>query len=471
MAAPQLSDLLLRRFQPTGKREQISDHVERGLRARISPTGEVSFILHIRNADGKLVLVTLGRYPDLSLKEARELAARQRQALKQGADLNAEKRARKAKAAAPAENTFPALRALLWEYQVLFAPRRAIWRPDGPRSERSPALRSIEGVFAPLLDRPADQITSAELAQAMAGYERRGRGASPKTTANGTVSRARAYLAPVLDWAAGRGRFSRHGAGRQPPLAVADVRTTFDPAREDPTIRGERDRVLSEEELGRILPLLVYPAPKALGAYADPAQDYRPIALRFLLLTAARREEMVSMRWRDVDFSNGVWTKPNVKSTRGGPRKGMLPLSEAAIKLLKSLPQFGTVSPDDLVFPNTTGGALGNWTRFQQMLERASGTSGWHRHDLRRTAATIMMALEIPVSTIDRILGHTNPLRRENVSGAAGTYMRLSGVLKGRTDPQAAALNALAAALASIETEAASAAFDKRLPVTTHSAD
>src|SRR5688572_15819813 len=98
MAAPQLSDLLLRRFQPTGKREQISDHVERGLRARISPTGEVSFILHARNATGKLVLVTLGRYPDLSLKDAREQAARQRLALKQGADPNAEKRAHRARA-------------------------------------------------------------------------------------------------------------------------------------------------------------------------------------------------------------------------------------------------------------------------------------------------------------------------------------------------------------------------------------
>jgi integrase len=461
MAAPQLSDLLLRRFQPTGKREQISDHVERGLRARISPTGDVSFILHARNGVGKLVLVTLGRYPDLSLKEAREQAARQRLALKQGADLNAEKRARKTKAATQVEDTSPTLRALLWEYQALFAPRRAIWRSAGPRSERSPALRSLEGVFAPLLDRPVNQITSAELAQAMAGYERRGLGASTKSTANGTVSRARAYLAPVLDWAAGRGRFSRHGAGRQPALEVADVRNTFDPAREDPTIRGERDRVLTEEELGRLLPLLVHPAPKELGAYADPENDFRPIALRFLLLTAARREEVVEMRWADVDLANGVWTKPRVKSTRGGPRKQVLPLSTAALNLLTSLPQCGTAKPTDYVFPNTTGGALGNWTRFQEMIERASGTSGWHRHDLRRTAATIMQALDVPVSTIDRILGHVNPLKRENVSGAAATYMRLSGVLKGRKDPQTAALDVLAEALdGMVESQGASEGDD-----------
>jgi hypothetical protein len=90
----------LRRFRLTGRCEQISDHVERGLRARISPSGEVSFILHVRSGVGKFVLVTLGRYPDLSLKEAREQAARQRLALKQGADPNAEKRARRALTAA-----------------------------------------------------------------------------------------------------------------------------------------------------------------------------------------------------------------------------------------------------------------------------------------------------------------------------------------------------------------------------------
>ncbi len=76
----------------------------------------MSFILHGRNADGRLVTVTLGRYPDLSLKGAREQAARQRQALEGGADPNAEKRARKAQATTPAADESPALRALLWEY-------------------------------------------------------------------------------------------------------------------------------------------------------------------------------------------------------------------------------------------------------------------------------------------------------------------------------------------------------------------
>jgi integrase len=229
----------------------------------------------------------------------------------------------------------------------------------------SPALRTIEAVFAPLLERPVDQITGAEIAQVMAGYQRQGRGTSEKTTANGTVSRARAYLAPVLDWAAGRGKFARLGAGREPPLPVVDVRTTFDPACEDPTIRGERDRVLSEEEVGRLLPRLVYPAPAVLGAYADPAQDYRPIALRFLLLTAARREEVVTMRWGDVDLASGVWTKPHVKSTRGGPRKQVLPLSKAALDLLRPCPTAAptaarpspptSCSPTPLAAPWATG--------------------------------------------------------------------------------------------------------------------
>jgi integrase len=445
----QLSDLVLRRLKPTGQRVTITDHVERGLRARVSPKGEVSFILHARNATGKLQLVTLGRYPDLTLKAARELAARTRQALKGGEDVNGAKRTRRA--SIKGQETAPTLGEILVEYQEAFADRRSSWRPTGPRSTRGNARRCIEGVFSDLLDRPVNGLTAADLAGVMTQYSPKGRSKQPKVSSNGQVSRARAYLAPVLDWVAGRGKFAKIGAAREPRIEVVDIRSTFDPAREDPTITGERDRVLTEKELAAILPLLVHPAPKALKTHAKGEQDFRPVAMRFMLLTAARREEVVEMRRQDIDLVNGIWNKSKIKSTRGSPRRQALPLSEAALDVIKALPHIDTMASDDLLFPNTAGGKLGNWDRFQTMVERASGTSDWHRHDLRRTAATIMLALEIPVSTIDRIIGHTDPLKRENVSGAAGAYMRVTRVLRGRVDPQVAALNALAEALGEIE--------------------
>lgn len=85
----------------------------------------MSFILHAGNPAGQFVTVTLGRYPDLPLKAAREMAVRQRQALKSGVDPNAEKRARRERA--DAAETSPVLRAIVGEYQALHAARRASW--------------------------------------------------------------------------------------------------------------------------------------------------------------------------------------------------------------------------------------------------------------------------------------------------------------------------------------------------------
>ena len=443
-----LTDTFLRRMSPPETRLEITDTVERGLRVRVGTDGVISFAVKCRDAGSRLKTITLGRYPDLSLKQAREQAAQTRIALKNGIDPNEEKRLRRA--AAREESMAETLHDLVLEFERAFAGQRRSWAPAGPRTERSNARRVIEAVFAPILAEPASGLTLDQFARCMRGYKRK-RPDGSVTTANGQVSRARAYLIGVLDWAANRKRFGKAGGGRAEVVEVVDLVDTFDPATRDDRISGERERVLSEDELRAVLPLLKYPAPRALGLKADPARDFRPIATRFILLTAARREEVVELRRRDIDLKNRVWRKPRVKSTRGGPRSQSLPLSDAAVDLLRALPHFAKAAPDALVFPNTTGGRLGNWQRFQEAIDRASGTSGWHRHDLRRTAATLMQSLNVAVSTIDQILGHSDPLRREKVSGAASAYVRLTRVVRSIKDPQTAALDELARVLDMIE--------------------
>lgn len=452
----QLTEVFLRKLKPGADRREITDSVERGLRVRISKDGAATFILKARDASNALKTVTLGRYPELGLKEARLRAADTRRALREGVDVNAAKRERRRRKE-PADVGDITLRALVGEFELAFAASRKMWAKAGPKSERSQARRVVEAVFEPLLEHSAESVTADDLAKAMAAYRPK-RASAGKSTANGQVSRARAYLMGVLDWGAGRKRFAKAGAGRPDVLVLADMTDVFDPAKEDHTITGERDRVLLEEELRSVLPLLAWPAPIALGLKVEPSRDFRPVAMRFMLLTAARREEVVAMRRRDVDLGNRVWRKPHVKSTRGAPRGQTLPLSDAALELLVALPHFPGARPDALVFPNSTGGKLGNWQRFQDAVYRASGTSGWHRHDLRRTAATLMQSIGVPVFVVDHILAHANPLRREQLSGAASAYLRLTTVLKNARDPQAEALDRLAEVLAMIEKKAADVA-------------
>lgn len=444
-----LSDVVLRKLKPTGERYEITDTVAVGLRARVSADGRTTFILKARNPANKLQTITLGSYPEMSLKEAREEASKARLDLKAGRDINEEKRQVRRSAAVKGQEV--SLRDLVGEFETRFAPMKKTWKPRGPRSSRSGARQAIERVYAGLLDRAVIGITDEELARAALDYKRV-KPVEGKSTANGQASRARGYLGPVLDWAAGRKSYSKIGAARSPRLKVPNLATTHDPATDDPTITGKRKRVLTEAELKAVLPMLVHPAPKIGKLRLEAEKDYRPIAMRFLLFTASRLEEVCSMRWGHLDRVNRVWHKPSVKSTKGGPRSQDLPLSDAAMAILRSLPRWENAKGTDLVFPNGSGkGELDNWTRYQKALHEETGTGGWHRHDLRRTAATIMMSLKVPASTIEHILAHADPLKADNVGGAASHYLQLTKVLRNTRDPQEEALATLAEALHLIE--------------------
>ena len=75
--------------------------------------------------------------------------------------------------------------------------------------------------------------------------------------------------------------------------------------------------------------------------------------------------------------------------------------------------------PDDLIFTTETGTPLGNWDRAGKWFQTASGTTGWHRHDLRRSAATLMGELGTDPHVIEAALGHVTLH-----SGLASIYNR-----------------------------------------------
>jgi len=215
----------------------------------------------------------------------------------------------------------------------------------------------------------------------------------------------------------------------------------------------ERGRILDDVELHAILPMLQYPAPLKIGGRLAPELDFRPVAMRFLLMTCARLDEVCSAKWEDINFELGVWTKYNVKDTRGRVRDQKLRLSPCILTFLKSISTPAKIGSDELIFPNSVGGKLDNWDRFQKMLMSATGTSDWHRHDLRRTGATIMFEMDVVASTIDQILGHVNPLQSENVSASAPRYIVTQKLRIRRRDPQAEALATLGKVLDSVEND------------------
>ncbi|CAM3286611.1 integrase family protein [Paracoccus nototheniae] len=440
-----LTDVQIRALRVT-HRTEIMDEKEVGLMLRVYPSGRRTFAFRIRGKDSKLQNAKIGEYPDVKLSTARLQAFELRQRVRAGEDVTAtaEKAAKALKEAAATE--IPNLGEIIEEYAMAVGHRFRIWGKT-KRGSGSEAEMRIKAVFGHRWPTRVTELSLRDLSDDMIGY----RPLSGKVSANGQVSRARAYLSPVFDWSANRKRFRKIGFGRRVPLPVIDLTETHDPASDDPAITGRRDRALDQHELKALLPLLVWPAPDCLGMQVSPEVDIRPIALRFLLLTAARLDELVRMRWQDFREAEANWHKPHVKSVRGDKRQQTLPLSDAAVSLLRSLPNYTDRRPDGLVFPNKQGRALGNWDRITSALQRRSGTSGWHRHDLRRTAATIMEKVKTSERVIDKILAHKAGTKDETVSRALGNYIASELELDFVKDPQRDALDKLAEVYARIE--------------------
>jgi integrase len=380
-----------REAETDGKRRELSDAGCRGLRIRITPTDTRTWLLGARDPLGKPRRYQLGNYPAMGISDARNAARALHQKVKQdGVDPIAEKRHRLAlgKAAKAGVGT---LRALLDTYgETMEAPKS--WRAGRPR---------VELVFKRLLDLPVSTVTLGDLQRCLDGYD------YPKSAA--FVART---FRPVLKWASKPGR-----AYVSVDLMHIDASAKIKP----------RERVLSEDELRAVLP--------HLRASASPHAQM----MRFLLLTLARRDEAATATWSNVNLGAATWTITETKN--GQPH--VVPLPKQAVALLVGLEKG---MPHELVFSTRAGEKLGNWDRHTKAIQRASGTDGWTRHDLRRTGATMLGEMgELP-DIIEAALNHVS-IR----SPLAATYNR------SRYRPQvAAALQRLADALDGIEAGTAS---------------
>jgi integrase len=364
---------------------------EPGLRLWIGTGGTATWQWRSRDAQGRVRTFPLGHYPHIGLAEARRLSRQMAYEVRfKGADPVAQARARRASAAAPKGHTLTTLFDL---YGAQVGHTIKSWA-----AQMRP---QIARVFRSHLDTPLAALSVGQLQLTVDGY--------PKPISAGFGARC---LLTVLRWATAPGR-------AYVDRSMLELRP--------PAVKANRDRVLSREELVRLLPALRADA----SAYAG--------AMRLILFTAARRGEVDAARWRDIDFRAGTWTMPTSKN---GTRH-VVPLPRQAIALLRSLaPE--DADPESLVF-KTRGKSLHAWDGATARLQAASDTAGWHRHDLRRTAATMLGELGVMPPVIEACLNHTAIHSR-----LAATYN------KSRYRPEvAAAFQRLADALDGIEQGAA----------------
>ncbi|MCZ6839308.1 MAG: integrase arm-type DNA-binding domain-containing protein, partial [Alphaproteobacteria bacterium] len=91
LADKPLSDARLRKLKPSSKRYEVPDGMVRGMSVRVSPAGTMTFFQTSRDQFGKRTRVKLGRYPDISLKDARADAIQTRKEIEAGTYLDRHK--------------------------------------------------------------------------------------------------------------------------------------------------------------------------------------------------------------------------------------------------------------------------------------------------------------------------------------------------------------------------------------------
>jgi integrase len=359
---PPLSAKALAAARPGDRPTELVDGYVPGLRVRVLPSGARTWSLNIRDSKGTRRRFDIGT--GLGLAEARRKAEAMRRAVREGADPTSERRAARQRTRAAREG-LGTVGGLLEMYFV-----------NGPGRERrrtAQSLQLVRAVFARVLGKSRQDVKKGELQLLADGWR-----------SAASASRAVRVLRPCLKWAERRGLI---------PVGAANL--------EQPVADRKRERVVTVDELRAIWPHLH-------GSHGN--------VIKWLLWTGCRLNEAVGMPFREIN--DDLWTIPAQRSKNG--RSRTVPLPRQALDLLAARGGAGN-SPgsDRLVFPSRGGGILSNWDRETKRLHQLSGTSTWHRHDLRRAVATLLGDLGFAPHVVSVVLGHAHI-----ADGATAVYAR-----------------------------------------------
>lgn len=311
-----LTDTKIRPLTGSGKTQRHWDGG--GLYLEISPTGSKWWRFKYRLL-GKEKRLSLGTYPDTSLKEAREKAAAARKLLESGIDPSAERQAVKLSREGAASNSFEAV-AREW-----FS---TIHKAKVSDSQADRTIGRLERDVFPWLGKSAiDTLTAPEILQAMRRVEARG--------AIETAHRELQVIGQVCRYAVATGRAERDPTGDLKG-ALRPFTTKHMPAITEPSRVGALLRAIDGYEGSFIVRCALRLAPLAF---------VRPGELRFA-------------EWSEFDFDTAIWRIPTqrMKRTKAGKTNGpdhLVPLSDQALAIVKELHPFTGHRPH--LFPCTRG--------------------------------------------------------------------------------------------------------------------
>lgn len=333
-----------------GTRAVYHDAKTTGLQIRVTATGAKTFCVYRRIKGGQPERVTLGRYPEMSIEQARRKAADINAAIEGGANPAKVKRAHRE------EPTFADIFAL-------FIPGKRK-RNGQPLSDRT--IKDYQDCLRLHLAK----IKELKLSQIGRDDVRRIHAAATKKSP-ASANRAVAIVSSVYNYA----------------IDELEVYTGANPAAKiKKNYEAPRERFVQSDELPRIFAAME----------VDPLGDFFLLAL----LTGARRSNVQAMRWDEINLDEGIWRIP---LTKNGTSQNVTLSPEAAIVL--SNRKKSTTSP--FVFPGTgASGHLMEPKRAWARILKHAGLEDLRIHDLRRTLGSWQAKTGASLTIIGKSLNH-----------------------------------------------------------------
>ena len=342
----------------------LRDTLIQGFGLRVTASGGKSFIVEKR-INGKVRRITLGRYGELTVEQARRQAQKVLGEIAQGTDPIAEKRKQKQFAVT--------LNEAFQEFK------------EARKTLKSHTLYDYERLFkVAFLDwhkKPLTKISKSMIAKRHRELgDKRGH-----AYANGAMRFLRSLFGfAKVTYDDGNGRSILY---ENPVLILTDTRSWFRQVR--------RQTVIKPHELpawfDAVLSLKAPDNPDSTHIIAD--------YLLFLLFSGLRRQEAAQLLWENVDLKDQTLKIPDPKNHE--PLN--LPLSSFLLRILNERYKLAV---NEYVFPGKDGkGYLIEPRKGMQKVIEQSGI-GFIIHDLRRTFITIAESLDISLHAIKRLVNH-----------------------------------------------------------------
>ncbi|EFI32753.1 integrase family protein [Desulfonatronospira thiodismutans ASO3-1] len=332
---------------------RVYDEKLKGLMLEVRPTGIKTYFLKYKTPRGGYKQIKLGRNSFLSVEQARDIAAKVLADVAMGKDPQDEKKTLK---------VVPTFEDFAWNsYLPYVQGYKRSWKSD---------LSFLRTHLVPKFGKlHLDQITRDDI---MAMHQERLKNGAAPASANRLVILLRYMFNLAIQW-------------ETPGVTVNPTKGV--PLAEE---NNQRERYLTEEEVQRLC--------KAVKESENPLLE--PI-ISMLILTGARKSEVLNAKWEDLDLERKRWRIPYTKS--GKPRT--VPLSESALEVLRSVPK---VEGSEYIFPSpVTGKPFNSIYNSWNTARIKSGLEDVKIHTLRHSFASFLVNAGRNLYEVGKLLGHT----------------------------------------------------------------